>query len=446
MLRLQHEGSESERLQWSPAVWERFNAESAKLSVRAVGVVTMVCAVLLLAWVPGDFDYFPEHAVRFTWFRVAAIAWAVAWAIAASKLQRPSAKFFALWAWFIGWGAQSAAMIPYTPEDLLSHTVVLLIAQLGSLGILVWSWKWGLAMSLQLVAIGQIALSRVADGGYDTFAAQGYLVTCAAFCTVFTAVKYQGARQQFDQRIRLEEEKQRSEALLHRVSDMRAERLTWLENLARFLRHELKNQVVAVSTSLELTNQTSLDTAAERYVDRAQRSLGRMRRLVDSATEATSLEAALVTEETVPVELSELVAERVTLSREANTGRRFHAAIESGVLVDGNEDRLAQLLDKLLENAVDHGSNEGEIRVSLTREQNQVSIVVENEGDALPVQREGLFDAFVTATKQGAGEQNTGLGLFVARAIADSHGGTIEARDREYASGACFEVRLPVFR
>jgi signal transduction histidine kinase len=103
-------------------------------------------------------------------------------------------------------------------------------------------------------------------------------------------------------------------------------------------------------------------------------------------------------------------------------------------------------LDKLLENAVDHGSNEGEIRVSLTREQNQVSIVVENEGDALPVQREGLFDAFVTATKQGAGEQNTGLGLFVARAIADSHGGTIEARDREYASGACFEVRLPVFR
>jgi signal transduction histidine kinase len=446
MLRLQHEGSKTERLQWSPAVWERFHAESAELSVRAVGVVTMVCAALLLAWVPGDFDYFPEHAVRFIWFRLAAIAWAVICAIAASKLRRPSAKFFALWAWFIGWGAQSAAMIPYTPEDLLSHTVVLLIAQLGSLGILVWSWKWGLAMSLQLVAIGQIALSRVADGGYDTFAAQGYLVTCAAFCTVFTAVKYQGARQMFDQRIRLEEEKQRSEALLNRVSDMRQERLTWLENLARFLRHELKNQVVAVSTSLELANQTSPDTAAERYVDRAQRSLGRMRRLVDSATEATSLEAALATEETVPVELSEVVAERVALFREANTGRRFHAAIESGVLFDGNEDRLAQLLDKLLENAVDHGRAEGEIRVSLTREQSQVSIVVENECDALPAQREGLFDAFVTAGKQGADDQNSGLGLFVAKAIAESHGGTIEARDREGASGACFEVRLPVFR
>ncbi len=444
MLRLQHEGTEPERLQWSPAVWERFHAESAELSVRAVGVVTMICAVLLLAWVPGDFEYFPEHAVRFTWFRIAAIAWAVTWAIAASKLQRPGAKFFALWAWFIGWGAQSAAMIPYTPEDLLSHTVVLLIAQLGSLGILVWSWKWGLAMSLQLVAIGQIALSRVADGGYDTFAAQGYLVTCAAFCTVFTAVKYQGARQMFDQRIRLEEEKQRSEGLLSRVTDLRHERLTWLENLARFLRHELKNQVIAIGTSLELTNQTSLDTTAERYVSRAQRSLGRMRRLVESATEATSLEAAMATEERGPVELTELVSERVASFRQVHVTRRFHADVEPGVLVDGNEDRLAQLLDKLLENAVEHGAPEGEIRLTLSRQPGHASILVENAGDLLPAQMEGLFDAFVTVGKQRAGSQNTGLGLFVAKAIAESHGGTIEARNREDGSGACFEIRLPV--
>ena len=443
MLRLQHEGSKTERLQWSPAVWERFHAESAERSARATAVVTVLISVVLLTWSVGDFRYFPEHAVRFLYFRIGAVVWGVVMAMLAMRLRGTGPKYLVIWAWFLGWGAQCAAMIPYTPEDLLSHTFVFIIAQLGSLGFVAWSWKWGLSMSLALVVLGEIALSRVPASGYQTFAAHGYLLTGAAFCSLFTAVKYRGAREQFDHRVRLGEEKQRSESFLREVASMRRERLTWLENLARFLRHELKNQVIAVSTSLELANQTSPDTAAERYVDRAQRSLGRMRRLVDSATEATSLEAALATEETVPVELSEVVAERLALFRQANIGRRFHAAIESGVLVDGNEDRLAQLLDKLLENAVDHGRAEGEIRVSLTREKSQVSIVVENDGDALPAQREGLFDAFVTATKHGDGEQNSGLGLFVAKAIAESHGGTIEARDREDASGACFEVRLP---
>lgn len=334
-------------------------------------------------------------------------------------------------------------MIPATPDHLLSHTFVMVIAQLGSLGFMIWSWRWGLTMSLALVGIGQLALLRIPTEGYEVFAAQGYLLSGVALCTLFTAVKHWGAREQFDQRVRLQIEKQRSESFLRQVASMRQERLIWLENLARFLRHELKNQVVAVSTSLELADPPNLDEKTNRYVSRAQRSLGRMRRLVESATEATSLETAMATEETGTVELSAVVEERIAVLRDVHRGRKFRADIESEVVIDGNEDRLGQLLDKLLENAVDHGGAGGEIQVSLKRANGGISLRVENEGATLPANREGLFDAFVTIGERGPDAPNVGLGLFVAKTIAESHGGSIEARDLQDGSGACFEVRLP---
>ena len=324
------------------------------------------------------------------------------------------------------------------------HGLILMFVGVGAVTL----WHLGFALFFTAAVYGAYWLPLLlGDGSIENvtnwIGYQCFLIGTMGIVLISQQLRLQLAEADFARRRQLEEEKAQTRALLERVAFMHQERLTWLESLARFLRHELKNQMVAMGTSLDLVEQTPPVAPPERYLNRARRSLAQMNRLVQSATEATSLEAALATEETVPVELSEVVAERVALFREANTGRRFHAAIEAGVLVDGNEDRLAQLLDKLLENAVDHGCAEGEIRASLTRTRGYVSIVVENDGDALPAKREGLFDAFVTAGKQGADEQNTGLGLFVAKAITESHGGTIEARDRENASGACFEARLP---
>ena len=243
MLRLQSTAVEPGRPHWTPAIRKRFLDETAGQSARAVAVVTLLTSVLLLAWAPGDFECFPEHAVRFTWYRVAAVVAAVAFAVWAIKAKRAWVKLLAMCLWFVPWAMQSAAMIPRTPDDLLSHTFVIVIAQLGSLGIMLWSWQWCLAMCLVMVGICEVALLRVTEAGYDTFAAHGYLLTGMAFATLFTAVKYQGAREQFEQRLRLEDGKERSEGLLNRVTDLRAERLTWLENLAGFLRQELKNSL-----------------------------------------------------------------------------------------------------------------------------------------------------------------------------------------------------------
>ena len=241
-------------------------------------------------------------------------------------------------------------------------------------------------------------------------------------------------------------EKLRSDELVQQVTTLRHERLNWLENLARFLRHELKNQVVAIGTSLSLlqTTESAPDPQPLRYAGRARKSLDRMDRLLQSATEATSVEAALGIESRERVNLSAIVNERLMTIRQAHPSHEFRGNIEESIHLEGNEDRLVQLLDKLLNNAVEHSTDGGQIRLALRQDGSSAVLTVENDGDPLPSDKKALFEPFVTVGKSNRSAENVGLGLFVAKVIAEAHGGTIQALDRTDPPGARFEVHFPV--
>lgn len=235
--------------------------------------------------------------------------------------------------------------------------------------------------------------------------------------------------------------RERSEALLGQVTQMRQERLSWLENVARFLQHELKNQIVAVTTSIDLAHSGESLSANRIYLDRARRSLDRMRALVSSTTEATSLDAALAVDQMDLVDCSGVTVDRVTAFQQLHASRHFTLSLRPGLAVEGNEERLAQLLDKLLSNAVEHSPPDAEIRVELRRANDGwIELSVENEGDALPADKERIFEAFLSSHEHA---DNLGLGLFVARSIACNHGGRITAEDLKDGVGARFLVRLP---
>ncbi len=305
-------------------------------------------------------------------------------------------------------------------------------------------FAWAFAIAVYAIYLMPLVLGySITDNVMNFIGYQCFVVGTIGIVLVSQQIRLQMAEADFDRRCRLQENEAETRELLIQVSEMRQERLTWLENLARFLRHELRSQAVAIGTSLELTKKTPLDWQAEKYVERADRSLNRMKRLVDSATEATSLEAALASEDTTEVNLGSLVRERAAVMRDAYPERRVVIDVEVGVFVAGNEDRLAQLFDKLLENAVQHTGPGGLIQAKLRRNGATTSVTIENDGDSLPADKDRLFDAFVSGSTGNTDGRNLGLGLFVARAVAESHGGTIGASDRE-EGGACFEVELPV--
>ena len=254
---------------------------------------------------------------------------------------------------------------------------------------------------------------------------------------------------------RLRTEMDRSTVFQKAVTEMRDQRFHWLENVVRFLRHELKNQMTAVATSVDMAQRLTvgsdpslsglhrLNEDAPRYLMRAQASLTHMRKLVDSATEATSLEAALASEEFSRVDLAELVAERMLVFAESHAGVEINIGAEPGLFVRGNEGRLIQLLEKLLSNSLEHLREGGVVSVRVLRsrtDERRVQLVVENEGDYLLDDTDAIFDPFVTTASK---EDNLGIGLYVVRVIATGHAGTVRAYNLEHKPGAGFEVTFP---
>ena len=421
----------------------RRNLNTKAFRIGIIITVAVQVPFLLFEWLALREDFFWIQALRALWLGPAVALYPL--------LKEPSERLLRhvdgiIWFIYVA-SAAFAVLVAFLHEGYQSpyiHVLILMFVGVGAVTL------WPLWFSLLFAAVVYGAYWTPFLFGYGSLGDltnwigyQCFMIGTMGIVLISQQLRLEMAQADFERRCRLQEKEAQTRRLLERVAVLRQERLTWLENLARFLRHELKNQTVAMGTSLDLAESAPSGVRPERYLERARRSLSRMNRLVQSATEATSLEAALAVESTEPVDLSGVVGERVLVYRQANLHRRVRADIAPGLEIEGQEDRIVQLLDKLLDNAVEHTVEGGDIRVTLKRDGADALLAVENEGERLAPNRDALFDAFVTVGKDGEGGQNLGLGLFVAKAIAESHGGTIEARDGAEGSGACFEVRLP---
>jgi len=165
--------------------------------------------------------------------------------------------------------------------------------------------------------------------------------------------------------------------------------------------------------------------------------------------EATRLEQALRTAERERYDLAALVQGCVEGYRLAYPGTPFELrAAGEALVVDGSPDLAAQMLDKLVENAVEFSSPGAPVRLRLDRRGRHAELSVENRGPALPVEmRARLFDSMVSVREDRAGSApHLGLGLYVARLIAEFHGGAIEAVDTAERDGVIVRVNLPLAR
>ena len=124
-------------------------------------------------------------------------------------------------------------------------------------------------------------------------------------------------------------------------------------------------------------------------------------------------------------------------------GVRINSGIEEDLTVEGNPNQLRQLVSILLDNALSHGTGE-EIGLSLKREKHSAVLAVSNEtAEISGEQLEHLFDRFYRADEaRNEAGSHYGLGLSIAKAVTEAHGGEIRA---EYKDGRItFAVTLPV--
>lgn len=290
-------------------------------------------------------------------------------------------------------------------------------------------------------AVAAIALPFLALSAWQGLEDRYVWYSVASLFTVWLIASYGSLRYELVSRDRFLGRQRLEHEYACRLASER-ERVEWLSLVAGFTRHELRNAMAGIGTSLQLLERTGLPGDGTTYVERATRSLDFMRGVLSKVADATSLEAALETQELRDVDLSRLVAERAEdFCREA-APRRCEVAISDGVHVCGSPDSLLQLLDKLLNNALEHSPPDGLIRVSLQTELDRARLEVMNHGVPLPSDVERLFRPLVSLRASG-GQGHFGLGLYVARVIANRHGGTITAEPTADRPGARFIVELP---
>lgn len=111
--------------------------------------------------------------------------------------------------------------------------------------------------------------------------------------------------------------------------------------------------------------------------------------------------------------------------------------------VQGREERLIQMLDNLLTNAVDHHTKRTPITVRVARQDGRAIVEVANKGPLLPTDSLVLFDLFRSFRDAKAQEHHHGIGLYLVRLIAQRYGGDVEAENQADGSGVTFRVLLP---
>lgn len=222
----------------------------------------------------------------------------------------------------------------------------------------------------------------------------------------------------------------------------------YLESLAGRLSHELRTPIAVVRSSLENLKLEQDPAQAQVYLGRAEEGLSRLSKILTRMSEATRLEQSLRSETRERYDLAAVVTECVSGYRLAYPQHSFELQPPDQLLrVDGSPDLLVQLLDKLVANAVDFGRTGTPVRIGLLRAGNDAQLVVANAGPPLPAEvQDRLFEAMISSRPDRGGPRNDGphlgLGLYIARLIAEFHGGTIAAANQ--ADGVAVTVTLPL--
>jgi two-component system sensor histidine kinase ChvG len=223
----------------------------------------------------------------------------------------------------------------------------------------------------------------------------------------------------------------------------------FLENMPRTLRHEINNPLNTLSTSLQNLEGESSEAAKTRYLESAKRGVDRIGMIVQKLADAASLEDALEAEEFEVVNLFDLVQSYLANCRTTHANRQFdyqgtHHPVNSEV----SDYRIEQLLDKLIDNAVDFSEPGSTITVGLTTDVDFLTLFVTNEGAQIPADLvENIFDSMVSVRETNPDNRlHFGMGLYVARVIAEYHGGSARASNLLNGKGVTIRIKLPLYK
>lgn len=234
----------------------------------------------------------------------------------------------------------------------------------------------------------------------------------------------------------------------HAMHDRLAQYNRYLETMAGKLSHELRTPITIVRSSLDNLEAGPPDAERQLYLQRAHEGVARLNGILTRMSEATHLEQTIQQEPAKPYVPAQVVTACVEGYRLAHAQQRFDFDCDPAAAqarVSGSAELLAQLLDKLVDNALDFVRPRTAIRITLAMEKSRLVLGVANEGPRLPQDmRAQLFESMVSLRQGKDPQPHLGLGLYIVRLIAEYHGGHVEVSDLADREGVVFRVILPL--
>ena len=235
------------------------------------------------------------------------------------------------------------------------------------------------------------------------------------------------------------------EDMLRELSAARGETEATLERQRAFVAdasHELRTPLTSILANLELL-EGDLDGEQQEMAASALRSSRRMRRLVADLLVLARADAGREVPR-APVDLAAVAREAATEAAALSADHPVSIDAPEPVTVEGVADDLHRLAGNLVENAFIHTRAGTPVTVSVRRAGESAVLDVSDRGPGVPpAMRERVFERFARGGNDAAPGGGSGLGLAIVRAVAESHGGSVELGDAE-GGGARFTVTLPV--
>ncbi|MDP9082038.1 MAG: PAS domain-containing sensor histidine kinase, partial [Bacteroidota bacterium] len=211
--------------------------------------------------------------------------------------------------------------------------------------------------------------------------------------------------------------------------------------------HELKTPLTSLKGYLQLISSYKKDDmpgSVKQYVDRANSAVNKLQRLINDLLDVSKIQAGKLEYAFTKVNLTDLV--KTAVENAAHIYPEYNFIIRDGhdYLINGNAERLEQVLNNLIGNAVKYSPQNKEVIIQTTAENGRVRIAVTDYGIGLSdEQKNRIFERFYRVEDKKHMTSGLGMGLYISAEIINYHNGEIGV-ESEAGKGSTFYFELPL--
>jgi len=233
---------------------------------------------------------------------------------------------------------------------------------------------------------------------------------------------------------------------LARANEMLAEYDRRKDSFIAILAHELRNPLAPLRTCIDLVHSDPA-RLTPKQIDVIERQTNVLVRLVDDLLDLSRIKADKIELRPEEVDLRDVVQSAIATSRPFLLERNHELVVDAPkrVMVVADTIRLAQVVCNLLNNAARYTNRGGRIEVTVDRDHERASVRVRDNGIGIPLElQDTIFNMFIQERVRSDGSGGLGLGLALARRLAEMHNGTIHCESAGARQGSTFEIRIPL--